>query len=385
MKKNILLITILILGIFQMAFGVSKVAVLDATIGNGVDTNASAIVADTINEQFVKSNEYIAIDRAYISKIQAEKKFQLSGEVSSDDVKELGALFGAQFICVANVSRLGATYTVSARMIDVATAQIVSQESAKMKGEIDVLFDVAKEVGDKLVGKNYTVPEAAEVQPAEEKPQPQTQKPPRVTRKTKPRSRLTFGFIFPGYTGNDNTIVLYDLTSSNIDYLFGLTSGETRSIDPSNTGIDINVLTPYHWFYSSFGLTYTTQSLSASFYSHTDKEGDNFHLMDIHLGMGGIYSAGPSFQFYGGLTLGYLYFEVGDFWTDEGESAGGISFGIEAGADYFLGSFCLSIGYRLAYSGDLTGDNIFTDASENSGSDTSFGISGLILSAGFSM
>lgn len=89
MKKNILLITILILGIFQMAFGVSKVAVLDATIGNGVDTNASAIVADTINEQFVKSNEYIAIDRAYISKIQAEKKFQLSGEVSSDDVKNL--------------------------------------------------------------------------------------------------------------------------------------------------------------------------------------------------------------------------------------------------------------------------------------------------------
>ncbi len=77
MEKVVILILILILSAVQSVSAVErlKVAVLDATIGNGVEVNASAIVADTINEQFVKSDGYIAIDRAYISKIQAEKKF----------------------------------------------------------------------------------------------------------------------------------------------------------------------------------------------------------------------------------------------------------------------------------------------------------------------
>lgn len=147
MKKDAVLILILILSAVQSVSAGErlKVAVLDATIGNGVEVNASAIVADTINEQFVKSDGYIAIDRAYISKIQAEKKFQLSGEVNSEDVKELGAIFGAQFICIANVSKLGSTYTVSARMIDVATAQVVSQESARQKGQIDILLKLPKQ------------------------------------------------------------------------------------------------------------------------------------------------------------------------------------------------------------------------------------------------
>ncbi len=110
--------TLIVLGFLftiQLVSGQSKVAVLDASLGVGVHPNASAIVADTINEQFVKSADFIAIDRAYISSIQEEMKFQLSGDVNSDDIKELGITFGAKYLCIANVSQLGSTYTVSAQ------------------------------------------------------------------------------------------------------------------------------------------------------------------------------------------------------------------------------------------------------------------------------
>ena len=69
MKKSSLIVLGFLFAV-QLVSGQSKVAVLDASLGTGVHPNASAIVADTLNEQFVKSADFIAIDRAYISSIQ---------------------------------------------------------------------------------------------------------------------------------------------------------------------------------------------------------------------------------------------------------------------------------------------------------------------------
>ena len=396
MKKITVLTAVLFLCMFQLTFGEAKlkVAVLDATIGNGVEENASAIVADTINEQFVKSGKYIAIDRAYISKIQAEKKFQLSGEVNSDDVKELGALFGAQFICVANVSKLGSTYTVSARMIDVTTAQVVSQESAKQKGEVDVLFDVAEEVGTKLVGKQQTSPQPVKESKAPEKKsttEKKTAAPSKPSEKGQPRSRITVGYMFPGYIGDSGN----DTYSGSSYYSFYEQDQYIKNIYPGydawsdSWGIDIESLVPFGSWYLSGGFTYTDQELSYTDLNYTDNQFTNFYTMVPYVGGGGIFPIGNSFQVYGGVTAGYFIFTLGDgdYWSPfEGESAGGFCFGIEVGMDYFLGDFCLNASYKLSYSPDLTGDKIFTDTyQDESGGDTSFGTSGLVVSAGFSM
>ena len=119
-------VPILLLMLGSSLFGQEKVAVLNAVVGEGVSPNAGAIVADKINEQFVDSIEYTAIDRAYISAVQAEKSFQLSGEVKEADIKELGTTFGADYICQAYVGLLGSTYSVSARLIEVETAEVVA-------------------------------------------------------------------------------------------------------------------------------------------------------------------------------------------------------------------------------------------------------------------
>ena len=391
MKKFGVIALLLVLCAIQFSFaeGPIKIAVLDATIGNGVEVNASAIVADTINEQFVKSEGYIAIDRAYISKIQAEKKFQLSGEVNSDDVKELGALFGAEFICIANVSKLGSTYTVSARMIDVATAQVVSQESAKQKGEIDVLFDVAEMVGNKLVGKAYAAskapvpPKKQEVPAATKTPQ---QAAP-VKTKSKPRSRITVGYMFPGYSGASDDYAYWDSDYYSI-YERDEAFSDAGFYDPwaDSWGIDIESLITFGFWYLSAGFTYTEQDVGFTDFSYADQEYTNFYTMVPYAGGGGILPVGKNLQVYGGVTLGYYIFTLGDYWeTDEGEIASGFAFGIEAGADYFLGNICLSLQYKLSYSPDLTGTTIFTDDYQDLvGGDTSFGTSGLILSAGYS-
>jgi len=140
----------------QSVYSLSKVAVLDAIIGEGIPINASFIVADTINEQFVKSSQYKAIDRTFISEIQDEKRFQLSGEVKEDEIKTIGNIFSADILCIAQVTYLGSTYSVSARLIEVATSEVLAQESHRMNGKEDILFTIAEIVGKELTGQDVS-------------------------------------------------------------------------------------------------------------------------------------------------------------------------------------------------------------------------------------
>ena len=360
MKKQLLIIFSLLFVVFT-ASGISKVAVLDASLGVGVHPNASAIVADTINEQFVKSDDYIAIDRAYISNIQEEKKFQLSGDVNSDDIKELGATFGAEFLCIANVSQLGSTYTVSARLIEVETAQVVSQESARMQGQIDVLFNVAEEVGAKLIGKDITTSEPV-VQTRETTPtKPANTQPAKTSNKAKAFSRTTVSYMMPSFSGSGHDI---------------LEDSELSDYETWTYGFDIHSLMAFEKYY------YFALSGSFAFedvYDWIDEMDKSSHTdLDLRGTVGGIFSLGEIMQIYGGIGVGYQYLIMGDFWDfyDLYETeAGALVFGIEIGGDLKLNNLVFSIRAQTAMS-TLPADTMFVNEQE-------FGYTAFMIGAGF--
>lgn len=395
--------------LIQAATSQSKVAVLDAYLGEDVHTNASSIVADSINEQFVKSGDYIAIDRTYISHIQAEKQFQLSGEVKDQDIKELGNTFGAEYICIANVSLLGKTYTVSARLIEVESAQVVAQESSRKQGTIDVLFDVAEVVGNKFVGKNLppkTPPKVKVTDDAKKaQPQPQPSPKPQTSRsspkpkpdKTKPRARMTFGYMFPGYMGDsDSEYPFYERDQEMID--LGSEFGLQSEASTTSWGLDFHILVPINSLYWSLGTSITMQSAVWEFSDEdssyetvqSENEYQMFTTVDLTAGAGLVFILFPNMQMYGGLTIGFMAMELGTdydgdatspYFENPGESANGFMFGIELGADYFLGDFSFNLKYKLSYVPSLTGEVIFPEEYADQ-YDTSFGVHGLVLGAG---
>ena len=372
MKKQILTILALLFAI-QLASGISKVAVLDASLGTGVDINAAAIVADTLNEQFVKSSDFIAIDRAYISSIQQEKKFQLSGNVNQADIKEMGVTFGAEFICIANVSLLGSTYTVSARLIEVETAQVVSQESARSKGQIDVLFNVAEEVGKKLIGKDFTENTS---QPEVEKQEPKATPAKTSESSTKPHSfsRTSFSYMMPSFNGTG-----YDLLQSWLDLGMG-----TGNYEPWTIGFDIHSLITIGKYYylavsGSFGLEYITSYISNSYYDY-NTDYLSFSNMDLRLTAGGIYPLGNMLQFYGGLGVGYQYIIISDEAWDTSTFTepeyGAFVAGIELGADLKLKNLVLSMRMQ-------TGTSTFPGNTLFGGSEQDFGYAAFMLGLGY--
>ncbi|MCD6395952.1 MAG: hypothetical protein J7L71_00295 [Spirochaetaceae bacterium] len=373
--KKLLLGFLSLLFVLQMASGIPKVAVLDASLGSGVDINAAAIVADTLNEQFVKSNDFIAIDRAYISSIQQEKKFQLSGDVNQSDIKKMGDTFGAEFICIANVSQLGSTYTVSARLIEVETAQVVSQESARKQGQIDVLFNVAEEVGKKLIGKEITDNTSqAEVEKKKTVTTPAPVKNTTPSNKPHTFSRTSISYMMPSFNGSG-----YDILQSWLDSYFG-----AGNYEPWTAGFDIHSLitiSKYYYFAvsGSFGFESITSYISDSFYDF-DTDYLSFSNMDLRLTAGGIYPIGNMLQFYGGLGLGYQYIiisdETWDISTFPEYEYGAFVYGIELGGDFKLSDFVFSIRFQ-------TGMSTFPAASVFDGYEQDFGYTAFMIGLGY--
>ena len=169
-------IAFLVLGILilpALAFAKPHVAVLDAVLAAGMDKTVAAPITDKIIEELVNSGKYTVIDRANVEQVLKEKEFQLSsGVVKNEEVRQAGEYLGADLVIVASASRVGSTYVISAKMIDVVSGEIVAQASSEQKGSIDVVLDVARTVGRQISGQKVVV--------AESRPQELVQEPAKV-------------------------------------------------------------------------------------------------------------------------------------------------------------------------------------------------------------
>jgi len=142
-------------------FSLPHVAVLNAILAPGIDPTVTVPVTDKIVEELVNSGKFVVIDRANVEQILQEKEFQLSsGIVGNEEIRQAGEYLGADFVIVANASRVGSTYVISAKMIDVVTGEIAAQVSREKQGKIDVLLEIARLVGKQISGQGVVVAEA---------------------------------------------------------------------------------------------------------------------------------------------------------------------------------------------------------------------------------
>jgi len=158
--KIIVVVLVLFLGAAAV-FSLPHVAVLDTILAAGMDPTASVPVTDKIIEELVNSGKFTVLDRTNVAQILREKEFQLSsGIVRNEEIRQAGEYLGADYVVLANVSRVGSTYVISAKMIDVVTGEIAVQSSTEKQGKIDVLLEIARTVGKQISGQEIVVAEA---------------------------------------------------------------------------------------------------------------------------------------------------------------------------------------------------------------------------------
>jgi hypothetical protein len=98
----------------------------------------------------VNSGRYKGIERsnAFLAEIDREMTKQRSGAIDDGQISELGRQFGVKFVCVADITPAFGDYQVSARIVNVETAEVVF--IGESSGKLESMADLSR-ISDQVV------------------------------------------------------------------------------------------------------------------------------------------------------------------------------------------------------------------------------------------
>ncbi|MGL1903904.1 MAG: PDZ domain-containing protein [Fibrobacterales bacterium] len=119
---------------------VPSIAVLQFE-SSSIDSSQSEIITSLIESELIKTKMFKILERQQMNKILGEQGFQSSGACNSTDCQiELGQLLGVDQICTGSIGKVGNTFILTAKLIDIQTSTITKSGNATTKGYIDDLI-----------------------------------------------------------------------------------------------------------------------------------------------------------------------------------------------------------------------------------------------------
>jgi hypothetical protein len=133
MKKPVVFFIMLVNSVFApAAFPQSpdaqtreKIAVyVTGSVGN----NEKKALGTKILIELTNSGRYRAVERSddFVRELDREQSKQMSGAVDDNEITRIGKQFGVQVICIADLTRAFGSNQISARLIDVESAEIMA-------------------------------------------------------------------------------------------------------------------------------------------------------------------------------------------------------------------------------------------------------------------
>jgi len=131
----------------------TTIAVLDFE-GYGISEFEVQTLTNRARSLLVRIGKYQVVERGKMDAILKEQGFQQSGCTSEECIIEVGQLLGVKYMLAGSIGRVGSTYTIDIRIIDVESSKIFKTASYDIEGKIDnVLKTGLQEALDKLVGE----------------------------------------------------------------------------------------------------------------------------------------------------------------------------------------------------------------------------------------
>ena len=130
---------------------------------NDASKGIGRVLGDKMVAAFVSSGRYIAVERtnSFLSQLRNEQEYQQNGAVDDKEISRIGQQFGVQYVCVADVSDVMGEKYVSARMIDVETAEVVNtHDVGGIINDMNSCLRIATDISEAL--SKGTIKEQAE-------------------------------------------------------------------------------------------------------------------------------------------------------------------------------------------------------------------------------
>ena len=123
----------------QPARQARNVGVLDLDAA-GITTEEAVTLTNRLRSELHKSGSCIVLERSKMGEILSEQGFQQTGCTGSECLVRAGQLLNVERMVGGSVGRVGNTYAVELRMIDVSTGGIVATATFDLEGKIDKLL-----------------------------------------------------------------------------------------------------------------------------------------------------------------------------------------------------------------------------------------------------
>jgi len=177
-------------------------------------------VAEIIRTELVETRKFRVVERAQIKKALSEQELQTSGAIDDESAVQIGKLLGADLIIVGSVVKIGTSYTINSRLIDVQTGEV--QLGRNVTGnDLNLLTGMSRNlIGDLFgakpviqvpiapAGPAHPVPEIATAEPVTPPlPQPAPQPPVQIFSQP---SDITWDFEDPDLPGWIRTGTAFD-------------------------------------------------------------------------------------------------------------------------------------------------------------------------------
>ena len=151
MKFKIVIVAFLLV-LCGSVWAQKKVAVVKPYLeGNASAININ-IVKQTLVSTILKTEGYSAFSRNEIDAIFSEQQFQYGGDVNDATRKKLGDMYGADLLCISQIVGSGGELLMSAMLIDVQTAEILSSpDPIVVKATTQKVQESAKKLAEQLL------------------------------------------------------------------------------------------------------------------------------------------------------------------------------------------------------------------------------------------
>lgn len=108
--------------------------------GYGISQPESITLTNRLRNELFRFERFQVVERGMMEKILTEQDFQLTGCVSNECLVEIGRLVGAQQAVGGSVGKVGDVYSISARIIDVATGELLQVADYDVTGDLSLVL-----------------------------------------------------------------------------------------------------------------------------------------------------------------------------------------------------------------------------------------------------
>lgn len=123
-------------------------------VADGLQPSEARILTDRLRGELLNTKNFRVMERSQMDAILAEQGFQQSGACNNDQCQvQVGQLLAVDRLVVGQVGKFGEMYTVSARIINVSSGEVVATAAVDHEGRLEgLLKERMFELAQKLVG-----------------------------------------------------------------------------------------------------------------------------------------------------------------------------------------------------------------------------------------